>query len=393
MKLVIKRIVLPILLGTITLPLHAAPYAPGIAHAPHIVKPNMPLTAPGGLTPAQVRKAYNFGNNEWLGAGQVIGIVDAFDDPNIEADLNVFSNQFGLPACTTANGCFKKVYAAGKKPKTNAGWSLEIALDVEWAHAMAPAAKIMLVEAANSSMNALMNAVKVAVQEGATVVSMSWGGSEFAGETDFDSYFTASGVTFTTASGDSGNGTSYPSASPNVLAVGGTTLSLSSGGDYASESAWSGSGGGISTYETEPAYQSKLPIPNNTTKMRGIPDVSYNADPNAGYSVYDSVSYQGNKGWFVVGGTSAAAPQWAAFIADANSALGKNIDGAIELLYGAAIKNYALDYNDITSGSNGSCGYVCEARKGYDYVTGLGTPRAPNLMNDLINNVFSKKHA
>jgi subtilase family serine protease len=277
-----KRFALPMLLGFISFQAHALPNAPGIAHAPYHIKPNTNSLVPSGLSPAQVRKAYGFGDNNWTGRGQVIGIVDAFDDPNIESDLNVFSSTFGLAACTTANGCFEKVYATGKKPKKNAGWAGEISLDVEWVHAMAPNAKIMLVETANSSMNALMQGVKVAIQKGANVITMSWGGAEFSTETSFDSMFNVPGVTFTAASGDSGAGVIYPAASPNVIATGGTTLTLDSSGNYISEKAWSGSGGGVSAYETIPAYQKGLPIPNNPNNMRGIPDVSYNADPNSG---------------------------------------------------------------------------------------------------------------
>lgn len=386
----VKLLALPFLLGFISAQSHALPYAPGIAYAPYHIKPNTPTIAPSGLSPAQVRKAYGFGDNDWQGSGQVIAIVDAYDDPNIESDLNVFSNTFGLPSCTTANGCFKKVYATGKKPKKNAGWCGEISLDVEWVHAMAPQAKIILVEAANDSMNSLMQGVQAAIKQGAHVVSMSWGGAEFSTETEFDSMFNVAGVTFTAASGDSGAGVIYPAASPNVLAAGGTTLSLDANGNYAGETAWSGSGGGVSAYETIPDYQSGLPIPNNPNKKRGVPDVSYNADPNSGFSVYDSVPYQGQKGWLVIGGTSAAAPQWAALIADVNSGLGKSLDGTNGLIYSVGKSNYSNDYHDVESGSNGSCGYYCDARTGYDYVTGLGSPHAPNLMSDLMNGKFGK---
>ncbi len=155
------------LLSLISMQTYAAPGDDVIAHPPFHLKPNVSNAAPSGYSPAQIRKAYGFGDNNWLGKGQVIGIVDAFDDPKIESDLAVFSTMFGLPACTTANGCFEKVYANGKKPKKNAGWAGEISLDVEWAHAMAPAAKIMLVETANASMTSLMKGVRVAIQKGA----------------------------------------------------------------------------------------------------------------------------------------------------------------------------------------------------------------------------------
>ncbi len=220
------------------------------------------------------------------------------------------------------------------------------------------------------------------------MISMSWGGGEFSGETEYDSVFNVPGVTFTAASGDSGAGTIYPSTSPYVIATGGTSLKLNASGDYASETAWSGSGGGVSAYETVPSYQQGLPIPNNPKNMRGVPDVAYNADPNTGFSVYDSVPYQGQSGWLVIGGTSAASPQWAALIADVNSGRSSNLDGTSALVYSAAKSDYSQNFHDVTTGNNGDCGYYCEARAGYDYVTGLGSPGAPNLMKVLINDLY-----
>jgi len=351
-----------------------------IAHPPHRIKPNTPLFAPSGYSPAQMQKAYGLASIPNQGAGQVIGIVDAFDNPNIESDLGVFSSTFNLPACTTANGCFKKIYAAGTQPPGDTGWGTEIALDVEWAHAIAPQAKIILVEAADSSFNSLQQAINVAIQNGATVISMSWGGGEFSGQTQMDAMFNVAGVTFTASSGDDGTGVIYPSSSPYVIAVGGTTLQLDASGNFLSESAWAGSGGGISAFETVPAYQSGLPIPNNPTNKRGVPDVSYNANPSTGVSVFDSF---GAGGWIVVGGTSAGAPQWAALIAIAKSASTHALTGLNSMLYGLAKQNYSQLYHDITTGTNGSCGYYCTAQTGYDYVTGLGSPIAQNLIPQL----------
>lgn len=387
----LKLFVVPVILGLFHLqaqaqipsPIQTLPHLPGKAHAPHIIKPNTPQFAPSGLSPAQVAMAYGFAHLTGKGKGQIIGIVDAFDAPTIEKDLNVFSSTFGLPACTTKNGCFKKIYAAGKKPSPDGDWAGETSLDVEWAHAMAPQAKIMLVEAKDDSMDALMQAVQVAVKNGANVISMSWGGAEDANETSIDAIFNQPHVVFTAASGDSGHGVIYPAASPYVLSVGGTTLSIGSSGNYLGETAWSGSGGGLSAYEVQPEYQSSYPIPNNPNKMRGTPDVSYNADPESGVSVYDSTrDSSGNKGWMVIGGTSAAAPQWAALIADANSS-GKYLTNINALLYSTATSNYANDYNDITLGNNGDCGIYCSAQVNYDYVTGLGSPKAANLIMDL----------
>jgi len=343
------------------------------------------------MSPSAIRHAYGFDQITNQGAGQVIGIVDAYDDPNIESDLGIFtstfSNQtFTLPACTTSNGCFRKVYAQGSRPSANSGWSLEISLDVEWAHAIAPQAKIVLVEAASNSFANLMSAVDIAIRNGASVVSMSFGGSEFSGETSYDNHFAVNGVTFTASSGDSGNGVEYPAASPDVVAVGGTTLTTGTGGSYISETAWSGSGGGQSTMEVEPTYQGSyntVGIPDDANGRRGVPDVAYDANPNTGVAVYDTVRYEGQSGWFQVGGTSAGAPQWAALFAIANSmrALKSTLSSTNTAVYSVASgSNLNLNFHDITSGTNGTCGTLCTAIKGYDYVTGLGSPQAKNIL-------------
>lgn len=389
-QLEMQWIIMSAILGFTSLQTYALPHLPGKAHTPRIIKPGTPHWQPSGLTPAQVSTAYGFASMQGQGKGQLIALVDAFDAPTIENDLNVFASTFGLPACTTANGCFSKVYADGTQPQANGDWAGETSLDVEWAYAMAPQAKIMLVEATDDSMDALMRAVQAAVQKGANVVSMSWGGAESSNETSTDSVFNNPNVTFTASSGDNGHGVIYPAASPYVLSVGGTTLTVDSSGNYQGEAAWSGSGGGISAYEAEPACQTNYQIPNNPGNMRGVPDVSYNADPDTGFSVYDSTpDSNGNSGWSVVGGTSAAAPQWAALIAVANSS-GNNLTGVSTLLYGAATANYGSDYNDVSAGTNGSCGTLCTAQTGYDYVTGLGSPRVPGLVSDLNNNVLKR---
>lgn len=366
--------------------LHMPLPAQGHARPPFHIKDHA-TTGPTGLTPSQVARFYGFDQVANQGQGQTIAIVDAYDDPNIESDLAVFSNMFGLSPCTTLNGCFKKIYAAKRKPRTDGGWSLEMALDVEWAHAIAPQAKIILVEAASSSLADLMRAVDVAVKNGASVVSMSFGGSEFSSESSYDGHFSASGVTFTASSGDSGTGGEYPAASQRVVAVGGTTMSSDSAGNYLGETAWNGSGGGQSSYEAEPAWQKSFGIPNDPAALRGIPDVAYGADPNTGFSVYSSVATQGQSGWFQVGGTSAGAPQWAALFAIANStrvALGKaTLSGSSPYLYSMASGAYAWNYHDITSGTNGTCGALCIATANYDYVTGLGSPLANHIVSSL----------
>ena len=355
----------------------------GYARPPiHVGKGGFASTTPKGLSPVNLRQAYGLDLLSNQGAGQTIAIVDAYDDPNIASDLNTFKTTFGI---ASASCNFRKIYANGSKPRTNSGWALEIALDVEWSCAMAPAANIILVEAASNSFTNLLHAVDAAVQNGASVVSMSWGGGEWSGESSYDTHFVVNGVTFTASSGDSGNGAEYPAASPDVVSVGGTTLTLSSG-NYSSETAWSGSGGGQSGYENEPLYQASYPIPNDPSGKRGVPDVAFDANPNTGVAVYDSVTYNGQSGWFQVGGTSAGSPCWAALFAIANSlrvAAGKatlTSAGNAAYVYAAAKASYSANFHDIASGTNGSCGTLCTASAGYDYITGLGSPQANNLL-------------
>jgi subtilase family serine protease len=352
-----------------------------------------------GLTPAQIKRAYGFDqiNNE--GKGQTIGIIDAFDHPNVEQDLAKFDKQFGLPDCTTGNGCFQKVFACGSSAcNTNPGtndpnysfWALEIATDVEWAHAIAPKANIVLVEVAAGTLDILLDGVDVAVKPpySANVVSMSWGGTEFSGETGAeDNHFIVPkrNVTFFAGAGDLGHGTLYPAASPYVMSVGATKLNVDQAGNYGSEKAWSGTGGGISLFESEPLYQSAYPIPNNPTKMRGTPDVAYDGDPNTGVAVYSSVP--GNTGWFQAGGTSIGPPQWSALVAIANSLRAKDNKPALALgqglLYNPEVVEDSdgdMTFHDVSNGKDGNCGNQCRARPGYDYLTGLGTPRADLLI-------------
>jgi hypothetical protein len=334
---------------------------------------------PAGLSPSQVAEAYGFdqvsGGATSGGAGQTIAIVDAYDDPNISQDLATFDQQYGLAAPPS----FTKNYAAGVRPQTDAGWSQEIALDVEWAHAMAPKANIVLVEAASANLNDLLSAVNTARNlTSVSVVSMSWGTQEFQQETSYDSYFTTPaghiGITFVGASGDSGAPGIWPALSPNALAVGGTTLHVTSAG-YGSETGWANSGGGVSNYENEPSYQTAV----QSYGARSTPDVAFNADPNSGFAVYDSVTGAGSTGWMVVGGTSAGAPQWSALIAIADQArvaAGKaTLDQAQNAIYGLP----SSDFHEITSGNNGY-----QATPGYNLVTGLGSPIANLLVQDLV---------
>lgn len=320
---------------------------------------------PSGVTPAEIKKIYKL---PATGGKGTIAIVDAYDDATIEADLNAFSKQYGLPACTAANGCFEK-HKMVAKTSANGGWALEESLDVEWAHAIAPNAKILLVEAKTPSGANLLSAIDYAAsRKGVVAVSLSWGGAEFSDETSLDPHFNLkNGVMFFASSGDDGAGASWPAASPYVVGVGGTSLELAKTGALISESAWSGSGGGVSAYEEEPAWQRIYSI-QKANGYRAIPDVAYDADPNSGFPVYKTTGKTKN-GWYVVGGTSAGAPQWAAI-----QALGESI--TLARLYVDKSANNTLKYfRDITSGKNGTCRYYCDARARYDYVTGLGAPQ------------------
>lgn len=342
--------------------------------------------APLGLTPAQIKLAYGFANLPFAGEGQTIAIIAAYDNPNAEANLGVFNTTFNLPECTTANGCFKKIYAT-TQPTGSTAWGLQINLAVQWAHAIAPRAKILLVEAADATLESLFKAIDVAKQNGATVASIGWGTEEFSNENTMDATFNVPDTTFVVSTGNTGTGTTYPAVSPYVIAVGGTKLTSDAAGNYLGEVAWSGSGGGLSLYEPQPPFQANFPIPNNPNAKRGIPDVSYNADQNAAYAVYDNY---GLSGWVTAGGTSVGAAQWAAFIAIIKSGSHKKLTGLNVLLYNAAKQRYNLTYNDIVTGVNGSCGYYCTARPGYDYVTGLGTPQAQYLAYEVIYNGLKK---
>ncbi|MDE3187540.1 MAG: S53 family peptidase [Acidobacteriota bacterium] len=346
------------------------------AHTNHLilVHPNAAPNAtssPSGNTPATIYPVYLGVSYPSLAGSQTIAIVDAYDYPTAENDLNVFSSQFGLPSCTTANGCFKVVYANGKKPRGNCGWNQEAALDIEWAHAMAPTAKIVLVEAASSSFSNLFAGVQAATQQvtssgGKGEVSMSWGGSEFSSEASYDSYFQNTGVVYFGSSGDTGGKTIYPSASPYVVAAGGTSLNRDANGNFVSETGWSGSGGGPSQYEGQLSYQ--FGIPGVSATQRSIPDVSFDADPNTGVAVYDSTSCQGLVGWLVFGGTSVSSPSLAGIV---NRAASFSTNSVTELTDMYTNYTNTNDFYDVTSGTAGS--YT--AGPGWDFVTGIGSSR------------------
>jgi subtilase family serine protease len=324
---------------------------------------------PLGVAPSEIKKIYNLPSSGGTGT---IAIIDAYDDVTIESDLGVFDTAYGLPACTTKNKCFEK-HLIATSTKTDSGWALETSLDVEWAHAIAPQAKILLIEAKTESGANLLSAIDYAAgRKDVVSVSMSWGGAEFSDELSYDPHFTSkNGVAFFASSGDNGAGVSWPAVSPSVVGVGGTSLELLANGTLVSESAWPLSGGGVSAYETQPAYQKSYSVP-KANGMRAVPDVSYNADPASGYAVYKTTGSSKN-GWYTVGGTSAGAPQWAAVYALGHSA-------SLGVMYADKASSGTLKFfRDIASGSNGTCKYYCDARKRYDYVTGLGSPLTVNF--------------
>ncbi len=356
---------------------------------------NVPSTLAAPFTPAQIQQAYGFGQLALNGKGQTIAIVDAYNDPNIVRDMSYFNNTFGLQQFNVSGGPTLKVVnqnGGTSLPATNSSWDQEIALDVEWAHVIAPQANIILVEANNSNTNNLLAGVKYAAAH-ANVVSMSWGASDFSGESSLDSYFSASNVTFVASSGDDGT-VNWPAVSANVLSVGGSSLTINADGTYGGESTWNNSygssGGGASQYEKAPAYQSGV----TGSSFRTTPDVAYNADPGTGVYMYDSVpsyiqGYGWYQGWYEMGGTSAGAPQWAGLIALADQ--GRAANGSAPLgtaqtltaLYGLYnTPAYALDFHDITT--NQSTGGN-QAGVGYDRITGLGSPIANNLVPYLVS--------
>ncbi len=346
-----------------------------------------------GYTPSMIRAAYGFnqltsfstsggGTEPANGAGQTIAIIDAYNDPNITGDLAAFDAAFGIAAPPSFT-IVSQTGSTTKLPVTNAGWDTEISLDVEWAHAIAPGAKILLVEATSDRWTDLLAAVNYAKSQPAVnVVSMSWGVSEYRLETATDSTFTTPAnhpVSFVAAAGDWGSPPVYPAISPNVLGVGGTTLNLTAGGSYTSETAWSDGTGGVSMVEKEPAYQTGAQI----TGYRTGPDVAYDADPNTGFAIYDTVNDGYGTGWTELGGTSAGAPQWAALLAIADEGLAAAGKPALADAQARVYSLPANAFHDITTGDNGT--YA--AGVGYDAVTGLGTPNANVLIPDLINGV------
>lgn len=369
-------------------------------------------------TPAQIRAAYGLpvlpasgavptaAQAAQMGAGQTIYLIDANDDPNVAAELAAFNQAFGLPACTTitiaagsalplpappASTCqFAKVYATASgtlsatAPAYDSGWATEITLDVQWAHATAPLARIVLVEAPDASLSSLLGGVALANTMGPGIVSMSFGSAEGNWTASVDSAFTTANMSYLAATGDSGAGVQWPSVSTHILAVGGTSLTYTGSGAR-SETAWSDTGGGISQYTAVPSYQSNAVPGMGTESYRNVADVAFNADPNTGQYLAVIAPGSSSVSWLSAGGTSLATPQWAGLLAIANaqrSAAGKPLLGDPHAALYAQVAQvpgtYASDIADITQGADGGCA-TCKAKAGYDTPTGLGTPNAANL--------------
>jgi subtilase family serine protease len=317
---------------------------------------------PAGYHPADLQSAYKLPSSS-AGSGQTVAIVDAFDDPNAVSDLSVYRSTFGLAACTTANGCFKKVDENGGNhyPTPDAGWAGEISLDLDMVSAICPNCHILLVEATTASFNDLGASVNTAVKLGANALSNSYGGSESSNEGSIQSsYYTHPGVAITASSGDSGYGPQSPAAFNTLTAVGGTSLKHASNARGWKETVWSGAGSGCSQFISKPGWQT-----DPGCSKRTIADVSAIADPNTGVSVYDT--YGGGGGWNVFGGTSVSSPIIASVFALAGNA--SSITPAYPY-------SHTHGLFDVTKGSNGSCGgsYLCTGKKGFDGPTGLGTP-------------------
>lgn len=338
----------------------------------------------GGLTPAQLTRAYGLDAITFRvggqtikgdGTGQTIAIVDPFHDPNLASDLHVFDQALGLPDLVLS-----QINLAGAR--TNDGWAAEETLDVEWAHAVAPGAKIVVVEARSDGTRDMVAAVNIARRlPGVSVVSMSWGGIEMRTQRAYDRTLTTpaghNGVTFVVSSGDSGSrsGAQWPSSSTNALAVGGTTLTTDAAGNYQGETLWRGSTSGISLFEPRPAFQSALQM----TGKRTTPDVAFDGDPNSGVAVYGTIPSTGRASWQVVGGTSLGAPAWAAIIAIVDQGRALNGLGSLDGPSQTLPTLYRLPSSAFHTVGGGAIG-----RRMSPASAGLGSPNGSALVNGLV---------
>ena len=320
-----------------------------------------PNAVPSGYGPADLRSAYNSPASG--GSGRIIAIVDAYGYTNAEADLGKYRAQYGLSPCTTANGCFTKIDQNGgtNYPRVNTGWAQEQALDLDMASAMCSDCKILLVQASSATLANLAAAVNTAAARGAFVISNSYGGGE-AGSTSYESAYNHPGTAITVSTGDSGYGAQFPATSNHVIAVGGTALTRAANSRGWNETAWSSGGSGCSTVYAKPSYQGD-PL----CGMRMEADISAVGDPNTGVAVYGPNGHGSQSSWLVFGGTSVSAP----LIGGMYGVTGK-VASAASTIYADS----AGGFNDVSSGTNGSCGgtYYCTAGAGYDGPTGRGTP-------------------
>ncbi|GAC1528538.1 MAG: peptidase S8 [Acidimicrobiales bacterium] len=338
------------------------------------------LPFPSGLTPADLQSAYGLGALVGArGSDQTIGIVAAFDNPNAEADMNQYRAAFGLPPCSTANGCFRKVDQAGvpetRVPTASGSSGLtgqdaidvggETSLDLDMVSATCPRCHLLLVDAFTESGSDLAASAKTAARLGAQVVSTSYGGLEGGNDqAQNDQLYNTPGTVQLASSGDGGYGVEYPAVSPFVIAVGGTTLERDNGPRKWKEKAWSGAGGGCSTTVPKPSWQRDPLCPS-----RSVSDVSADADPRSGVSVYDTYGAPAGRPWLVVGGTSASSPMVAGMIGLAGNAT--SMGQGASYLYA-----HRSAFHDVVGGqTKGGCGdYTCRGDIGYDSPTGLGSP-------------------
>lgn len=360
----------------------ARPIGPNAVRCTALVKDlvrRQSVTTAQGYGPAQLQAAYGLtALSATQPAGvETVGIVDAFSDPHLAADVTAYRSHFGLPACTVSSRCLRIVGESGTAtlPDTNTAWGLETSLDVEMVSAICPRCHIVVVEASSATYGDLGTAENTAVALGAKVVTNSWGGSDTRLDGTYDArYFTHPGVAIVASAGDSGYaaGPIYPSTSPNVIAVGGTTLTAAVGTARGyTESAWANGGSGCSAYEAMPTWQTTVPgAVAACGTQRAVSDVSAVADPATGVAVYDTYGYPG---WYPgrVGGTSVAAPIVAGVYALAGNGASQGASG----LYAAAQGSGPALF-DVTTGSNGTCANLlaCTAATGWDGPTGLGTP-------------------
>ena len=328
-----------------------------------------------GLTPAQIETAYGLGGltvggQAANGSGQTIAIVDGYNDPNIQTELAAFDSANSLPAPPSLRIVGETGTAA--LPTVNVCWAQEEALDVEWAHALAPGASIVVVEAYSGTIPDLMAGVRTATGiAGVSVVTMSWSGSEsLYASPYYDSLFATAGITFVAASGDNGffGGVQYPASSPNVLAVGGTTLQVDSSGNYLGETPWFGTSGGFSSIEPEPSYQYAV----QSTGDRSTPDVAFDGNPNTGVEVYSMDPYSGQGSWTTVAGTSLGAQAWGALIAivDQGRALNNQATLGSSQTLTALYSLPSYDFHTVGGGFNQQ--------------TGLGTPNGASFIDDMV---------